>query len=265
MPTKIEWTNETWNPIIGCSKISAGCQNCYAEKMAKRIFHCLNHIGKQSETLLNYSEALDENLNWKGKAVFCQNILTNPSKWKTPRKVFVCSMGDLFHESVPFEWIDAVFSVMSDNDQHVYQVLTKRPERMLAFYQWKSLQFGGIEWQVKNNVWLGVTVESEEQKYRILQLLQVPAKIHFVSIEPMLTGIDLYPWLDKYIGPSDSGHHSWLNGLDWVIVGPETGKKPRPIKKEWVVNIFGQCTYYKVPLFDKKNILEENIQQFPTL
>ena len=253
MSTKIEWTNETWNPIIGCSKISEGCKNCYAERMAGRLSNITKtayylKVVEQNRPALLVIKGLPK---WNGETQFINQQLLKPTQWKKPRKIFVCSMGDLFHESIPFEWIDVVFSIMSDIDQHIYQVLTKRPFRMQQFYDWKAKQLG-VKWQAKDNVWIGVTVESQEQVYRILPLLKVPSKIRFISCEPLLSNIDLYPWLDEYIGPSETGHNDWLNGLNWVIVGGESGPEARPMHPEWVRSLKNQCKISGTPFFFKQ-------------
>lgn len=236
MPTKINWTDETWNPIIGCSKVSAGCDNCYAEKMAIRL--------SSIESTKIYKNVV-VNGAWSGLTVFVQDQLLKPAKWKKPRKIFVCSMGDLFHESIPFPWIDAVFSVMSDNDQHIYQVLTKRPKRMAKFYKWKKLQCG-IPWQAKDNVWLGVTVEYSDHIGRIIDLLDIPAKIHFLSLEPLLGPLQISPAL--HVGTCCENE----NVINWVIAGGESGSNARPMHPEWVRSLRDQCKHAAVPFFFKQ-------------
>lgn len=266
MSTKIEWTNETWNPIIGCTKISEGCTNCYAEKFAHRL--ASKALKDDSSEYFDYSGigayamvTLDG--KWNGKTQIVPKALEKPLHWKKPRMIFVCSMGDLFHESIPFEWIDQVMEIIAMCPQHTFQVLTKRPKRMLEYFDnepgWTTV---ADEYPLPN-LWLGVTVENQKHKNRILDLLKCRAKIRFVSCEPLLSEINLYPFLDEYIGPSETMHYDWLNGLNWVIAGPETGPGKRPMKKEWIELLYNQCQHYKVPFFDKKNILGKNIQQYP--
>lgn len=291
--SKIEWTDKTWNPIIGCSKISEGCQDCYAEKMAARIINMT--LEKQNETHLNYCEILNDNLKWNGQTVFCQNMIEKPLYWKIPRKIFVCSMGDLFHEKVSFEWIDKIMAIIAMNPHHIFQILTKRPGIALKYFKsrnndksdiwdymkdycydfihlwdnnnlpenwmWiKTIDENGFkdsellwegEWPLKN-LWMGATIENEKEKHRILDLLKIPAKIHFISCEPLLSNIDLYPWLEQYISPSESGHNDWLKGLDWVIAGCESGPNARPTHPDWVRSIQYQCQMANIPFFFKQ-------------
>lgn len=227
--TKIEWANRVWNPVTGCTKVSAGCANCYAERFAKRLQANPKVKGKYSE----------------GFRVQCHdNELTTPLKWKKQQRIFLCSMGDLFHEDVPFEFIDAVFSVMSDIDQHTYMVLTKRPERMLDFYIWKrnKLGFGyGSRWQAKDNVWVGVSAENQDQMLgRVGTLKMVPAAIRFISCEPLLHEILYVPGLD----PNDRKIH-------WIIAGGETGPKARRLNPDWIRNIRNICQETHTPFFFK--------------
>ena len=171
--------------------------------------------------------------------------------------IFVCDMGDLFHETVPFEWIDDVFSVMSDLDQHIYILLTKRPERVLEFFCWKILK-SGYNWRPKDNVWFGATIENQEQaNIRIPYLLKIPASVRFVSIEPMLSSVSIA----QYFGPQNRGQ--WLNvvecghssnqyGINWVICGGETGHKARPMHPDWVRSLRDQCKAADVSFFFKQ-------------
>jgi len=213
--SKIQWTEQTWNPIIGCSKISPGCENCYAEKMAGRLanmrstYYYMNVV-KIDDDIHSPYKAFGE---WDGKTHFVSSQLQNPMKRKKPTMYFVCSMGDLFHESVPFEWIDKVMAVIGRSQQHTFQILTKRPVRMkeylmsegrydnilkeaqnISFYP-EGLGIGisspkDLKWWP--NIWLGVTCENQEQaNKRIPILLDIPAKVRFVSIEPMLDKVDL--------------------------------------------------------------------------
>lgn len=193
--TKIEWTDKTWNPITGCTKISAGCANCYAEVMSKRLQAMKQDKYKNGFTLTMHNNVLDE-----------------PIKWKKPHTIFVCSMSDLFHENVPFVFIDKVMETIQSTPQHNYQILTKRANRMAEYFSDKS---------IPKNAWLGVTVDVAGSKSRIDFLRNLNAPIKFLSCEPLL---------------EDLGNIN-LDGIDWVIVGGESGVKARPMKEEWVQSI----------------------------
>jgi protein gp37 len=206
----IEWTEATWNPVTGCSKVSAGCLHCYAERMAARL------------------QAMGQNNYRNGFAVTCHpQMLDLPKRWKKPRLIFVNSMGDLFHEQVPMEFVQQCFAVMSDTPQHTYQLLTKRSERLAELAD-------ALAWSA--NLWMGVTVESQAEVKRIADLRRVPAAIRFLSIEPLLGPIEA---LD-------------LSGIHWVIVGGESGPKSRPMKEEWVMAIRDRCLQEGVPFFFKQ-------------
>ncbi len=205
--TNIVWTDATWNPVAGCSKVSAGCENCYAETAA---------ASGRLQQFPQYREVIqcgvDVQTGWNGKTAFVESALTKPLHWKKPRKIFVCSMGDLFHSSVPFEWIDKVMAIIALCPQHTFQIMTKRPERMLEYWTRMDACKPGSDvdlqlwdqWRVKNikedheqpefplsNVWLGTTVENQAAAdERIPKLLQCPAPVRFLSVEPMLEGID---------------------------------------------------------------------------
>ena len=193
--TKIEWTDKTWNPITGCTKISAGCANCYAEIMSKRLQAMKQDKYKNGFILTMHNNVLDE-----------------PIKWKKPHTIFVCSMSDLFHENVPFSFIDKVMETIKSTPQHNYQILTKRANRMAEYFSDKS---------IPKNAWLGVTVDIASSKSRIDFLRNLNAPIKFLSCEPLL---------------EDLGDMN-LDGIDWVIVGGESGAKARPMKEEWVQSI----------------------------
>jgi protein gp37 len=210
LSTAIEWTDSTWNPVTGCTKISLGCANCYAERMALR----LKAMGNPS-----YTNGFNVTLH--------EDILSLPLKWKKPQTIFVNSMSDLFHDDIPVEFIQRVFYVMCRANWHRYQILTKRPERMLEL----SLQ---LPWE--SNIWMGVTVEADNYTYRIEHLKNTNAKVKFLSLEPLLSPI--------------SNLH--LKGIDWVIVGGESGPNARTMQKEWVVDIKNQCQNEKIPFFFKQ-------------
>ena len=232
MTTKIEWTNETWNPIVGCSKVSEGCRNCYAERMAKR----LKAIGKPQ-----YQNVVDEK-GWTGKTVMPPSIKNPMHTMKKPRMIFVCSMSDLFHETVEESWIDAVMMTIGIAKQHTYQILTKRPVRMFQYFSSRT---------VPDNVWLGVTAENQAAAdERIPHLLTIPAKVRFVSVEPMLGPVDVWQWLG---GDRDiKGDHHYNHGLDWIIVGGESGPNARPMHPDWARGLRDQCQAAGVSYFFKQ-------------
>jgi protein gp37 len=210
--TSIEWTEMTWNPVTGCNKISAGCKFCYAEVMSKR----LKAMGVEK-----YSNAF--------KLTLHESDLNIPFEWKNPKIVFVNSMSDLFHKDVPVAYIQRIFRVMKDNPQHVFQILTKRADILLK-YDKKGL----LEWT--HNIWMGVTVENDKLMNRIDLLKATKARIKFLSCEPLLSDL---PGLN-------------LKGIDWVIVGGESGRTPRPMKKKWVKNIKKECKRTDVAFFFKQ-------------
>jgi protein gp37 len=208
--TKIEWTDMTWNPVTGCSKISPGCKNCYAERLAIR----LQAMGNPS-----YSNGFEVTLH--------SRLLDSPLHWKSRKMVFVNSMSDLFHEEVPTEFIHKVFSVMEKAKQHLFQILTKRSERLLELSN-------GLRWP--HNVWMGVTVENKSCLYRIDHLRQTGANTKFLSCEPLLGALnDLN-----------------LEGMDWVIVGGESGPGARPMSQTWVREIRDRCIQTQTPFFFKQ-------------
>jgi protein gp37 len=210
--TKIEWTESTWNPVTGCNKISTGCRFCYAEVMARR----LKAMGQEK-----YQNGFELTLH--------PDILKEPYSWKKPKMVFVNSMSDLFHKDVPIEFIQQVFRVIRENPQHVFQVLTKRSD-VLMYYDSE----GWLDWP--HNLWMGVTVEHHSVVHRIEQLQQTKARVKFLSCEPLLSAL---PNLN-------------LKNIDWVIVGGESGRTPRPMKEEWVVEIKEQCEKADVAFYFKQ-------------
>jgi len=212
MPTKsnIEWTEMTWNPVTGCTKISQGCKHCYAERMAKR----LTAMGSD-----RYRNGFRVTLH--------PDLLDVPRKWRQPRVVFVNSMSDLFHEDIPDAFIQRVFATMRDCPQHTFQVLTKRAERLAAIAP-------RLPWP--HNVWMGVSVEDARVVNRIGYLQKAPAAVRFLSLEPL-------------IGPLEGLR---LEGIDWAIVGGESGPHARPMKPEWVKSILRQCRAASVAFFFKQ-------------
>jgi protein gp37 len=207
MSTGIEWADEVWNAITGCTRCSPGCRNCYALKMTRR---------QQGMGRAKYQN---------GETVTCHpNWLTQPQRWRKPRRVFVNSMSDTFHADVPDSFIVDTFRAMADAPQHTYQMLTKRSERLAAI---------GTRLQWTPNIWCGVTVEHDGARHRIDDLRRVPAHVRWLSVEPLLTPL---PNLD-------------LRGIHWVVVGGETGSRPRPMNLEWARDVRDQCAHAGVAFF----------------
>lgn len=208
--SKIEWTDTTWNPVTGCTKVSDGCKNCYAARMAIRL------------------KAMGNDRYKNGFKVTLQHdLITSPLSWKKPKRIFVNSMSDLFHEDVPLSFIKDVFITMDKASWHTFQIVTKRTERLVNVAN-------KINWP--SNVWMGITVESQKYKHRINDLRKTPAYIKFISIEPLLSLLPQLP----------------LRGIDWIIVGGESGHGARPMKKEWALKIMRQCVSNNVPFFFKQ-------------
>lgn len=284
MATKIEWAEETWNPIVGCNPISPGCKNCYAERMAYRLSHALGKIGTDvSDAWVGYSTVIGDNKKWNGKTDFVHSALDKPLHWKKPRTIFICSMGDLFHESVLFEWIDDVFGVMTTNPQHTYLILTKRPERMYDYIEYmnQNIADAGFEgYDPPSFIWLGVTAENQEQAdKRIPILLSIPAAKRFVSIEPMLGPVDLRELrlpksnfvYDSILGRKHSNYYQsdWYsessNKLDWIITGSESGPGRRPMNQDWVRSLRDQCITADVPFLLKQMPINGKLVKMPEL
>jgi len=256
--SKIEWTDVTWNPIVGCTRVSEGCRHCYAERMAKR----LQAMGNE-----NYADTVDKHGRWTGRVNLVPDALEKPLHWRKPRRIFVCSMSDLFHESVPDKFIAAIFSIMLQAQTHTFQVLTKRPKRM---HEWisrcgdkdglgwithdatppqKAFRGTGIivgnddNWPLPN-VHLGVSVENQATaNERIPWLLQAPAAVHWISLEPMLGPVDLWDLItDRDRVPI----------IDGVVVGGESGPGARPMHPDWVRSVRDQCQEAGVAFFFKQ-------------
>jgi protein gp37 len=206
----IEWTESTWNPITGCTKISAGCTHCYAERMALRL---------QAMGQANYADGF--------KVTTHDQAVELPLSWKKPKTIFVNSMSDLFHKDIPFAFIQRVFDVMGRANWHQYQILTKRSKRLLELD-------GQLSWQA--HIWMGVSVERQDYLTRIDDLRQTHAHTKFLSLEPLLGPL---PNLD-------------LSGIDWVIVGGESGPGARPMDEKWALEIRDQCQAVEVPFFFKQ-------------
>jgi protein gp37 len=283
MSTAIEWTDETWNPVRGCRRVSAGCENCYAELIAARF----SGPGQAFEGLARMrrvpgADGVAHGVpQWTGNSAVVESRMLDPLRWQRPRRVFVNSMSDLFYEQFDDETIARVFAVMRDAPRHVFQVLTKRPERMLEWVagpgyeltreaetrlpsRYSILQ-SGREWTWPlPNVWLGVSVENQEAAdERIPLLVKTPAATRFLSCEPLLGPVDLtvigdpdsFYRLDALTGEErypGSVRTGILPPLDWVIVGGESGAKARPCDVEWITLIVADCDLNGVPCFVKQ-------------
>jgi protein gp37 len=285
----IEWTDATWNPIRGCSRVSEGCRNCYAERVAARFAR----PGQAYAGLARWTPWKDgeRDARWTGEVRLVEAALDLPLRWKRPRRIFVNSMSDLFHEKVPDEWIDRIFAVMALSREHTFQVLTKRPERMRAYLEqvsderdmqrwarWADIAkspcaagvFDELDWPLPN-VWLGVSVEDQPTAdERIPLLLLAPAAVRWVSYEPALGPVDFtrVPWGWKYpLGSERERVYAdaltdrlWLYDegdveqprLDWLVVGGESGPGARPFDLAWARSAIAQCRAAGVPVFVKQ-------------
>jgi protein gp37 len=212
--TSIEWTDATWNPVTGCTKISAGCDHCYAERFSERFRNVPNHP---------FSTGFDLTLR--------PERLQQPLSWKKPRMIFVNSMSDLFHKEIPEEYIDRVFHTMEAASWHVYQVLTKRSSLMRKYVNKRYANS-----KAPPHIWLGVSIEDKAALTRLRHLKQVNAHVRFISFEPLL----------ESLGPVD------LEGVQWVIVGGESGSHARPIDANWVREIRHQCSIHNAAFFFKQ-------------
>jgi protein gp37 len=208
--SSIEWTQATWNPVTGCTKISPGCKHCYAERMSARL---------QAMGVPQYRNGFSLTVH--------TTSIDIPLHWKQPRLVFVNSMSDLFHDEVPLPFIQQVFEVMVEASHHRFQVLTKRPETALRYAK-------NLPWP--DNVWLGASVESAEYVYRVRTLAKIPARVRFLSVEPLLGRIPRLP----------------LRGIHWVIVGGESGPGARPMREKWATEIRDRCRDRGIPFFFKQ-------------
>lgn len=291
--TNIQWTDETWNIVVGCSRISPGCTNCYAATAA-------------ASARLQQFPQYQKVAAWDGTVEFVESQLLKPLSWKNPKRIFVCSMSDLFHENVPDEWIDKVMAIAALLPQHTFQILTKRPERALEYFTYEH-RFAFIDYQAYEilragrapyyrehpvvklplkNVWMGVTCENQAMAdRRIPLLLQIPAAIRFLSCEPLLEVIDLSEWLicpqcngERMFEVIRTGPRSGVAGykkcpkcqdnrfysdLHWIIAGGESGKGARTCSIDWVRSLVRQCQDADVPVFVKQ--LGSNCQLLPGL
>lgn len=286
--SKIEWCDASWNPIVGCSVVSPGCTNCYAMGHAARIVRCANGAASHYDGTTQPSKAGPV---WTSKVALApDHILTAPLRWRRPRRIFVNSMGDLFHEAVPDAWIDRVFAVMALAPQHTFQVLTKRAKRMRVYMtgDWSVRVYQDIDGDPRGatscgclaggkplpNVWLGVSAEDQTlAEKRIPDLLETPAAVRWLSAEPLLGPIDFddfrppnsptrgdpFPLTGRMIWAAARGFDDSVNAcagytgkLDWVVVGGESGPGARPMHPQWARDIRDQCAAAGVPFFFKQ-------------
>ena len=206
----IEWTDSTWNPVTGCNKVSPGCENCYADRMAKRL---------KAMGVKKYRNGF--------KTTIHPDVLHDPLTWTKPRMIFVNSMSDLFHDDIPFSFLEQMFDIMNSCPQHVFQILTKRSKKLKRIHH-------KLNWT--ENIWMGVTVESKEYRFRIDDLRKTNAQVKFISFEPLIASVDRID----------------LSNIDWVIVGGESGPKSRPIDEKWVLDIKSQCKTQQTKFFFKQ-------------
>jgi len=271
--SKIEWTDETWNPTTGCSKVSAGCANCYMFREWPRLAGNpkTDYYGREPTDVQTHDKRLDQ-----------------PLRWKKPRMIFVNSMSDLFHEDIPFKFVDKVFAAMALTPHHTYQVLTKRPERMVEYLSQVTLERMALSvpkamWKISKqianaailgnktlkrkrcswplpNVWLGVSVEDQKTAdERIPLLLSTPVAIRFVSYEPALGPISIEPYMPNKLW---NDLETWRQPeLSWIIVGGESGPKARPSHSDWFRSVRDQCKVSGVPFFMKQMTKKAEIPQ----
>ncbi len=224
MPSKIEWTTETWNPVTGCTQISPGCERCYAIRDSWRLAHSPN--SKISAGYAGVVTKTNGKPNWTGEVRLSRDVLQKPYHWKKDRMIFVNSMSDSFHSKIPDSFRKEILEVIRNTPRHTYQILTKRERGMLRFF---------TENECPANVWLGVTIESQDYEIRAEHLKQISAPVRFLSCEPLLGPLSLD-----------------LNGIDWVIVGGESGPGARPMDAEWARDLRDQCYDSNVPFFFKQ-------------
>ena len=271
--TKIAWCYASWNPIVGCTKIAAGCANCYAERMAK----LLKRIG-----ITQYQDVVDEN-GWTGELRFVPKALDKPIKWRKPQQIFICSMGDLFHDKVEFSWIDEIAYVIKQFPQHTYIATTKRAKNMrtrMNYYYNKVSPPNPIP-----NLHLGISISTQQDlDANIGHLLDTPAAVRWISYEPAVEPIDITRWLTKcdkcgmtgltpikkiarYYCAICGQEVAWYKTIDWVVVGCESGPGRRPMKLEWALDLVLQCRLINIPVFVKQlevdGSVTDDMSKFP--
>jgi len=270
--TSIEWATDVWNPITGCNKVSQGCKHCYAETMAKR----LKAMGRPE-----YQDVIGEDGRWNGTIQLVRERLEDPLKWKKPKQIFVDSMSDLFHDDVPDAFIDSVFGVMAAAHWHTFMLLTKRPERMWSYLSGVAVDkqldptSTNKRWQwsdtwrdipaVLPNVIVGTSIEDQKSAdERLPWLLKTSAATRFVSYEPALGPVDL----KKVVNATRDSmpHTSRLSiGLDWIIMGGESGPGARPMHPDWARSVRDQCQAAGVPFFFKQMVIDGKLVKMPEI
>jgi protein gp37 len=245
--TKIEWTGLTWNPVVGCEKVSPGCKNCYAERFAVRLAGIKRSKHKYIPVVYKGK--------WSGGILMDFDDINKPAQFKN-KMIFVCSMGDLFYERVDFPFIDLVFDSMFKNDSNIYQILTKRPERAIEYLRHLDkvcFEVGDPTCWSQNpnkNIWFGTSIEDQLSAHRrVPLLLKIPAFVRFLSIEPMIDRVDLLPILKlniEFYRP-ETGY----DGINWIIVGGESGNNARPLNPGWVKEVKNLCNFLNIPFFFK--------------
>ena len=232
--TSISWTESTWSPVRGCSRVSQGCVNCYAERLAGRFGQV------RGGAFEGFAQVTPAGARWTGKVELIESQMEVPIRWRSPRMVFVNSMSDTFHEALPFEVIDRIFTVMVSAPQHTYQVLTKRAKRMAEYFA-SGRRDDGVDrstYHLMEKIWIGVSVEDQKTAdERIPYLLDTPAEVRFVSYEPALDGVDFT---------------KWLSGLSLIIIGGESGPGARPFDIAWARQVIAQCRAAGVKCFVKQ-------------
>ena len=263
----IAWTDATWNPLVGCSRVSEGCRHCYAEREAYRLEHRLGQPKYAGTTKwMGQPDGTKGEPRWTGLVALWEAVLYQPLRWKKSRRIFVNSMSDLFHEAVPDEWINTIVAVMAQATQHTFQVLTKRPFRMRDYLCSRQAALSGL----LNHVWWGVSVEDQATAdERIPLLLQTPAAVRWVSYEPALGPVDFTAiryvdelaecrwgvlgrehWVENSDSPS--AYENDVPGLDWIVIGGESGQGARPFDLAWARQTVAQGRAAGVPVFVKQ-------------
>lgn len=244
--SKIEWTERTWNPVTGCSRVSRGCENCYAERMAWRLSHN-PVIGDRYAGTARKTHG--GKIQWTGKVNLVYSAITQPYAWRKPSLVFVNSMSDFFHPDIPQEFLNELWNIIRDTPQHTYQILTKRPKNILDRLP--------ANWEEGYpNVWIGTSVEDQRTAdERIARLIEVPAAVRFLSMEPLLSPVDLLGnamWLEHEDSMGRGYQRPMIQDLQWVIVGGESGPGARACDPDWIADIVDQCRFFQVPVFVKQ-------------
>jgi protein gp37 len=249
LTSPIQWTDATWSPVVGCKRVSRGCDHCYAFELHDRRYVAWKR-GSWPSAPAQYHQPFS-------RVRLLPERLAEPRHWRKPRRVFVNSMSDLFHEDVPDEFIDRVLDTVRATPQHTYQVLTKRPERLAAYVRHWRAQQGDM--RLPGNLWLGVSVEDQAAaEERIPLLVETPAAVRFLSCEPLLSMVNLERWLGVRVNEPEcpwepaTYERKELSGLAWVIIGGESGRHARPMRPEWAQDLIDQCRAANVPVFMKQ-------------